>query len=401
MRITYLHQYYNSPDTPGSTRSHEMAKRLAAKGHEVSIITTYRKTTRQKSWFVTERDGFTIHWLPVEYENKMSFSRRVRAFLRFSVLACPRAAKLKADVVFATSTPLTMAIPGIVAARMQGAPFVFEVRDLWPELPIAIGALRNPIAIKMARMLEKLAYWQASRVVALSPGMVEGIVACGKSSNEVDLIPNSCDLSLFQSSPDASKRFRTSMPTLGKRPFALYAGALGKVNGVGYLVTVAKAAQSINRDVAFLIIGDGIELESIRRSAVELGVLENNLFILGRRSKEEIAAAFSAASIGLSLFIDLPEMEANSANKFFDSLASGTPTCINYGGWQSDLLTKYQAGFQLSRDPKESASSVCEFLSNTQLVEQMGIRARKLAEIEFSRDEMAERLHNCLASVVK
>ena len=112
---------------------------------------------------------------------------------------------------------------------------VFEVRDLWPELPIAIGALKNPFLISAARLLEKYAYKNADRIVALSPGMKEGITKTGPGEDKVAVIPNSCDRGLFRVPPEEGERLRRRYDWLVDRPLVIYLGTFGKVNGISYL----------------------------------------------------------------------------------------------------------------------------------------------------------------------
>src|SRR5680860_1523682 len=106
MRIVYLHQYFNTPEMPGGTRSYEMARRLVAWGHEVHMITSDRSRDRG-DWCVTDENGIQVHWLPVAYSNTMDFQKRLQAFLRFAAKAARRAATIDCDVVFATSTPVS------------------------------------------------------------------------------------------------------------------------------------------------------------------------------------------------------------------------------------------------------------------------------------------------------
>ena len=197
MKITYIHQYFNTRDMSGGTRSYEMARRLVSMGHEVTMITSWRSSHVGTHWFETDESGIKVLWLPVKYSNHMSYAARVRAFFRFAFGAARKAASLPADVVFATSTPLTIAFPGIFAAKALNVPMVFEVRDLWPELPIAIGALKNSMLKYAAVRLERFAYNNSSRIIALSPGMRDGVVRSGYSENRVTVIPNSADLELF------------------------------------------------------------------------------------------------------------------------------------------------------------------------------------------------------------
>src|SRR5205823_13311940 len=142
MRIVYLHQYFVTPQMAGGSRSYEMARRLVAAGHDVHMVTSDRDAADAHApWRHSVEAGIHVHWTPIAYDNRMSYGERMRAFLRFAWRAARKAVALRGDVVFATSTPLTIAIPAVYAARRLRVPMVFEVRDLWPEVPIAIGAI--------------------------------------------------------------------------------------------------------------------------------------------------------------------------------------------------------------------------------------------------------------------
>lgn len=130
----------------GGTRSYEMARRMVAAGHEVHMITSYREQGEcRKDWCQTDESGIQVHWYPVPYSNLMGFAQRLKAFFAFALAARRKASELESDILFATSTPLTIAPSAVPAARKKRIPMVFEVRDLWPEMPIASGVLRNPM----------------------------------------------------------------------------------------------------------------------------------------------------------------------------------------------------------------------------------------------------------------
>jgi len=395
MKIIYLHQYFNTPQMPGATRSYEMARRLVAAGHEVHIVTSWRDShsPRKGGWSKTEEAGIHVHWLPVPYSNAMRSRQRLKAFCTFAFRAAPKAVALKGDVVFATSTPLTIAIPGVYAAKRNRIPMVFEVRDLWPELPIAMGVLNNRGAIAAARWLERFAYRNATRVVALSPGMRDGVVRTGYPEERVHVIPNSADLELFDVPPEVGQEFRAQHHWLGDRPLILYAGALGQINGVDYLVRVASSMKRIAPHVRFLILGQGAEEAKVRQWASESGVLDSTLFMWKEVPKAEMPAVLSAATMATSLFIDLPAMRANSANKFFDALAAGRPITINYGGWQAELIEEHGCGLVLDpNDPQAAAEQLASVVRDRGWLEQAGQNARALAEGRFSRDKLAHEL---------
>lgn len=385
----------------GGTRSYEMARRLVERGHEVTMVTSWREPREDREWFVTEEDGIAVHWLPVPYDNEMGYAQRIQAFFRFAVASARRAAAIDADVVFATSTPLTIALPGAWAARRRRRPMVFEVRDLWPEMPIAIGALRNPLAIWAARRLERFAYRNATRIVALSPGMADGVIEAGYPKDKVSVIPNSCDLALFTPDPAQGRRFRDAHPELGDGPIVLYAGTMGRVNGVDYMAELAAACEEQAPKAQFVVLGAGSEAEVVRARATELGVLGRNFHIFPQVAKSEVVSAFAAASICCSWFADIPEMEKNSANKFFDGLAAGRAIAINYGGWHAEILREVDCGLALSRNVNEAASELSQWLKDPARLSDAGQRARALGEARFSRDRLASELERVLLDAVK
>ena len=398
MKILYLHQYFNTPAMTGGTRSYEMARRLVAKGHEVHMITSRREgDDLPADWEVEEIEGIQVHWLSVPYTNAMSYPQRIKAFFRFAVGCGRRAAAIEGDVVFATSTPLTIALPGAYVARKQKIPMVFEVRDLWPQLPIAIGALSGALPIFLARWLENFAYKRSKAIVALSPGMKEGVVKTGYPENQVSVIPNSCDLDIFRVPQAAGKEFRARYDWLQDRPLIVYCGTLGRINGVEYLAHVAAAAKAINPEIRFLVVGGGGELDTVTQAATDLGVLNDNFYLLPPVAKQEMPAVLAAADIATSLFVPLEEMWANSANKFFDALASGTPVAINYGGWQKTLVEERGVGLVL--DPEDTAAAAQQLataVADSCWLGDAGDAAGKLAEDEFSRDVLARKLERVL-----
>lgn len=389
MKIAYLHQYFRTPHMAGGTRSYEFARRLVRDGHDVHVITTRTDAPHATDWSTEIIDGVHVHWLGNPYDNRMSFARRVRSFLRFSVLATLRMARLRADVNIATSTPLTVAVPALVNKLFRRTPYMFEVRDLWPEMPIAVGAIKSRSAIALLRLLERLAYRGASQIVALSPGMAQGVVRVDGRPQVVSVVPNSCDASMGEASPQDIAQVRAARSWLGDRPLVIYAGTLGRLNGVGYLVDLAHETAKVAPDMRFLIVGDGAERERIAHRAGELGVLGTSLFIEDAIPKSEMPAMLGAADMACSLFAPIPEMEINSANKFFDGLASGTPVMINYGGWHRDLIVSNAAGLALGPHvTQEAATRLVDFLNCELKSREAAKRAGMLARHEFEREAL-------------
>jgi glycosyltransferase involved in cell wall biosynthesis len=402
MKIIYLHQYFNTPEMSGGTRSYEMARRFVQKGHSVHMLTSRRDyNSHSPGWEVTNEAGIVVHWYSVPYSNHMGFFARVKAFLAFAYAARKRLNDIDGDIIFATSTPLTIALPAVPAAKKNKIPMVFEVRDLWPEMPIAMGALRNPLLRYAARWLERWAYKNSAAVIALSPGMKEGVVATGYPANRVAVIPNSSDNNEFSYNATDAQFFRSQRNWLGDKPLLVYTGTFGKVNGVDYMVDLAIALLKRGSDIQILLVGDGSELERIKQLSEQAGVLGKNLYIENPLPKKDIPALLSAATLASALFIDLPEMRPNSANKFFDSLASGTPVLLNYGGWMHDLVTSNECGLLMWKKSVEYvAEQLDEKMHDEAWLKDAGCSARKLAEEFFDRDVLATQLISVLQSAV-
>lgn len=405
MRILYLHQYFVLPSAAGGTRSYEFARRLIANGHEVHMITSSARLAQYSSNSRISRldiEGISTTVIDVPYGNAMPFRHRILAFFRFAWLASQEVIKHKADVVFATSTPLTIAIPGIIAKLRYRIPMVFEVRDLWPELPIAVGALKNPLAKATAKGLEWIAYHSAAHIVALSPGMAEGVSQRGISADRISVIPNSCDLDVFDVPSERGKQIRAKLKLKPSQPLIVYAGTFGLINGVDYLVEVAGAMQTFAPTAHFLLVGDGAKKGEVIAKAEQAGVLGRNLTIWNPLPKTELVDVLAAATVATSLFLPLKPMWNNSANKFFDALAAGKPVAINYGGWQADILNETGAGIVLPPDdPIEGARQLAAFVQDSARLQAAGEAARHLARTRFDRDMMARQLETILYSVVK
>ena len=413
MRVLYFHQYFATRESSSATRSYELARRLVEAGHAVTVVTSdanlaaggsmaEQAAGRRAGRFVERRtvDGIDLLIFHVPYSNYLSYSRRLGAFAAFTLAASVAGAVLPApDVVFATSTPLTIAIPGLLAQRLKRAPLVFEIRDLWPAVPVALGALRNPLLIAAAEWLERTIYNRAEQVVVLSEGAHEALRTGGVPAEKLVFIPNASDLDLFRPG-NADQGFRAQHGLEG-RFVALYTGAMGRANGLDQLVdAAAELARAGRDDVALVAIGDGSERPRLESRARELGLA--NLRFLTPVPKHRLAGIVGAADAALTLFAPDRALEANSPNKFFDSLAAGKPAIVNLDGWLRRLVETDAAGLYVpAGDGLALAVALGALADEPAVVARMGANARRLAEREFDRDVMAERLTAALESAAE
>ncbi len=402
MHVLYLHQHFVTPEQPGGTRSYEMARRLVARGHRVTLLgTAPRSSGRGVEHRVVE--GIELRLAAVPYDNAMGPRARLAAFGRYAAWASAQLMRHRPDVILASSTPLTVALPGLWGRLWHRVPMVFEVRDLWPELPIAIGALRSPMSRALASGLAWAAYRGAAEVIALSPGMADGVAAWGVPRSRITVIPNGCDRQAFAVEPERIEaERRRHFPRLGaEQPLVVYAGTLGWMNDVGWLVELAAAVSVLDPRVRFAIVGDGAEREAIEARARALAVLDRVLWMHSGVPKRQMPGVLASATVATSLFRPVPAMVHNSANKLFDALAAARPVAINYGGWQAQMLRESGAGLAMPHAIEPAARALVSLLHDQPRLAAAREAARGLATERFDRDEQAGQLERVLCRAVE
>ncbi len=375
------------------TRSYEFARRWVAKGHKVTMLTSTANLTSEDLAQAHGRffkkftvDGIDVMAMAVPYRQQMSVFKRGLSFLAFLLLSSGVVLfTRKPDIVYATSTPLTVGVPCLFGKWLRKIPFVFEVRDQWPEIPIELGIIKNKVFIKFLLWLEKTIYKNSSAIIAGSPGQADGIKNVYSSKRSI-VIPNSCDIDTFTPAIDGSE-IRQKYGWQNKLVF-LHAGAMGKVNGLEFVVDVAKNLRNLP-DIRFVLLGDGNQKQRLEEKIKSLNL--NNIEILPSVSKKDIPVFFAAANVGLVIIGNYPIIEHNSANKFFDSLSAGKPVLLNYSGWQRELLETAEAGLGCKLcDVDEFTEKVMYFRDNRGKLAEMGRNSRRLAEEKFDRNKLAQ-----------
>lgn len=380
------------------TRSYEMARRLVEKGHTVYMISSKHLHSGFEERNFSIEEGIYVWWLPVKYSNNMSFIQRIYSFIVYCIYAYKMGRKLNYGLVFASSTPLTIAIPGIFLSKIKKVPFVLEIRDLWPAIPIELKIIRNSLLIKLTQYLERFSYRLSDRIIALSKGMKDGIVDTGINESKITVIPNGSDIELFNINLESDNIFFDRNDWIDTdKDIILYTGAIGRVNGLSYMAFMAAEMIKLNPNVFFCIIGDGVEKDKINLLAKKLGIINKNFYMLPQISKTKLPQILSISSVLSSFVINKEILWNNSANKFFDGLAAGKPIMINYEGWQADILYKYRAGIVVPPDdPIAAAKKLNKLLEDRIQLQSMGQAGLELAKTVFNRNELYKSFENVL-----
>ncbi|MCM8525877.1 MAG: glycosyltransferase family 4 protein [Lentisphaeraceae bacterium] len=394
MRVLYFHQHFNTPNGSVGTRSYEFSKKLIERGHSVTVVCGRYKNadTGLNNEFTRGKregkvDGINIIEFDLDYSNSDGFVKRSVTFLKFALRSIVVALTGKYDLVFATSTPLTAGIPGICARWLRLKPFVFEVRDLWPELPREMGVISNPLILWTMSVLEWVSYKSAHHCIALSPGIVEGICKKGVPREMITMIPNGCDLSIFSG---VQSKWRPK--AVAESDFlAIYTGAHGMANGLDAVLDAAKIMLTFKNDrIKILLVGNG-KLKSHLQERVQKENI-TNVFFHDSVSKKELAGLMAGADIGLQVLSNVPAFYyGTSPNKFFDYLSASLPVLTNYPGWVADLISKNDCGFIVPPLNAEAfAKTIVEGSKNREKLTIKGRNSLRLAETKFNRHKLSE-----------
>ena len=401
MRILYFYQYFTVPEGSYSTRVYEFTRRWVKAGDSVTVVTSvYDRSGIKPKGLITRLniEGVDVRIINLRLSNKHGVAFRLLTFIAYAMMASWYAVTLPADVVVASSGPLTVGLPGLLARYLRRRPLVFEVRDLWPEGAIQLGILRNRLVIRCARMLEKRCYRAASRIVALSPGMAESIRQA-YGCDHIEVVPNASDNELVD-------RIRTPLERPawadGKK-LAVYAGALGLIDDCGQILEVARLIErqsGNNSNIEFVIIGTGKERTELESKARRLKL--KSVHFLGPQPKEEVMRWLKAADCLLFTVKDVPFLATASPNKVFDSFAAGLPVIQATQGWIKDLFDREHCGITVPpNDMNAMADAVSRVCSNEQLRAALGANAARVAEDLFDRSLLASKMRDVLIASAK
>lgn len=395
MRILYFHQHFSTPKGAAGIRSYEMAQRLLAHGHQVVMACgsygqgvtglegPFRKGRRRGMV-----DGIEVIEFDLSYSNRDGFLKRAGTFAKFALGSVGLALREPYDLAFATTTPLTAGIPGIAARWLRRKPFVFEVRDLWPELPREMGVITNPLVLGALSGLEWASYRSAHRCVALSPGIKAGIARRGVPEDRIALVPNGCDLDIFEQGTAAP--WRPEGVAEGEL-MAIFTGTHGIANGLDAVLDAAAVLRARGRkDIKLVLVGDGKLKPGLEARARDEGL--DNVIFHPPVPKARLAGLMAAADLGMQCLANVPAFYyGTSPNKFFDYVAAGLPVLNNYPGWLAGMIAEHDCGLVV---PPEDAGAFADALEraadNRAALARMGGNARALARSRFDRAALAD-----------
>ena len=408
MRILYFSQYFPPEVGATQTRAYEMSRYLAEQGHAVTVVTeipnhpsgiipqAYRGRLSERR----KEGGVDVLRLWVWASPEKTFKSRMRFYLSYMGMAVLAGSLLrgKYDVVIATSPPLFVGCAGLVASIIRHIPFVFEVRDLWPESAVALGELSSKKAIRLAERLEMILYRRATRVICVTKGICSRLLQRGIPEHQVTLIPNGANTDLF-TYDQASAQLLTSTFGLEGKFVALYAGIHGIAQG---LETVLEAAHILRGrdDIVFLFVGEGPKKAELLERKEAIGLA--NVLFLPEVATSEMPGYLSLASCAIVPLRDEEIFRGALPSKMFEAWSCGRPVVLSIAGEAAELLTKAGGGIAVApENPRDMADAILNLAENRPVAAQMGASGAAFVRSQYSRREQARKLEALLRSVVR
>ncbi len=395
MHICYIHQHFCTNEGSSGTRSYDVSRHLAAMGHKVTMIcgVGFKSGLKKAPWYKPisriSMAGFDVIVCNVSYSNNQGMLARIWSFVGFAMLASIAAVFMvrRPNVVFATSLPLTVCIPGYLGARTHRVPFVFEVRDICPEGDVLCGSLREGSAMERAlSVLEWFSHAKCDKLLLVSPGFQKRLLERGFDGRKMRTILLGADGDIFKGlKPD--KNFRKTHGLQGKT-VALYAGVHGTANGLDYIL---HAAEHLNErdDIAFVLLGDGREKPHLVERAKDMG-LENIVFA-DYVPKTELPGILAACDIGLMILRDIGQPRPVTPNKIFDYMFASMASVVNFRGPTIEMVEADGTGvFADPHHPEQLAERVAYWADNPKEAKQVGKDAREIAYKKYDRSRIAE-----------
>jgi len=407
MRILYISQYFPPEAGATQTRAYEMARNLVRLGHQVTMIAEIPNHPSgiippeyRGKWIErVDLEGIDVIRVWVKTSPVKNFRQRILFYLSFmfaSTLAGLFLTHGHFDFVYATSPPLFTGASGLLISILKRIPFVFEVRDIWPESAVALGELANPMAIKCATRLEEACYAHAKKIVVVTQGIRSRLAQRGIQPAKIALVPNGANTELFQFKAEARDRVRSQLNLEGKF-VAVYAGIHGIAQGLETVVETAWLLKE-NPDVHILLVGDGPKKKELAELIRQREL--SNLTLVPEQPRQLIPDYLSAADVALVPLRKLEIFSSALPSKMFDAWACQLPVLLSVSGEARDVLDGCEGGlFIPPEDPDALKNGILACQTAPQLRKKWGENGRRFTEEFYSRQALAEELAAVLTSI--
>ncbi len=405
LRILVLTHYFPPESGAPQTRLGETAQLLCVLGHQVRILTgpphypdgVVRPGYRALAVRRESINGIPVLRLPMIPRPNGGFADRVidQASFAGSALAAIPVVRW-ADVLLVESPPLFLGLTAAFHQLISRRPYLFHVADPWPDFPIAMGALRNPIGRRAAFAIEQLAYRHAGLITTVTPGLVALLDQKPSARGRVRLLPNSADLSRFDPSADpVVARRRLGWPE--SRLTLAYVGSVGLAQGVWTLIDAVAPLDA--EGVSLRVVGEGFERDRLAAQVQSRGL--DHVHFDRPVGIDAVPSVLAAADALVVMLRSGPLYEDSLPTKLVEGMAAGRPLIVSAGGEAARLVERAGAGYIAAPEDAEALRQAIRACLTDSNRRSRGLSGRRLAEAEFDRPAIVARLAGYLEEVAQ
>ncbi len=394
MRIILLSQWY-TPEP--NSKTHQLAKELAEKKHQVTSLTGYPNYPqgkiysgyKQKPWDLEEIDGIKVIRVPLYPDHSLSKIKRIFNYLSFAISASFLGPFLcgPADIMWVYHPPLTVGIPGWWIALLRKIPFVFEIQDIWPETLQATGFMPNQRVMSFISRLAHFIYKRAAAITVISPGYKRNLIKKGVAEEKIHVIPNWANEDIYYPVPRDNKLAEEH--GLRDRFNIVFAGNMGAAQGLENVIEAANLLSDVPK-VQFVFIGDGINQGSLRKMVQKRNI--DNVRFLDRQPEMAMPNFFALADVLLVHLISDPLFDITIPSKTLAYMASGRPILGVISGDGAQVIREANAGLICNQEDPVALAKIIRQLYEmpSKQREKMGAAGRKEFLSKYSRKHLIE-----------
>lgn len=397
MRITFLCQYFPPEMGAPSARTFEHARRWAELGHKVTVVTGFPNhptgviRPEYRGQFVKREsvEGIDLLRTWVYCAANKGFFRRVLNFLSFFCSSLVLGALLtrKPDVVIGTSPQFFCAVSAYLLSRVKRVPFVFEVRDIWPQSAVEMGALKNRWLIALLEAIEMYLYRHAMLIVPVAESTRDYLIGKGIAPEKIKIITNGVDASYLASASVTPEDVRRQF-SLEDKFVVSYIGTHGMAHALQVVLNVAKRFSN-DSDVHFLFVGEGAEKDNLKRLADQLSL--SNLTFLNEQPRERLLGFYRASDVSLVPLRRLAIFQKVLPSKLFELMGVGCPIICSVEGEAARLVAAAEAGVCIEPENEDALFAAINRLhAEPELRNQMSANGQQFVKTHYLRSVLAE-----------
>ncbi len=358
LNIHYVSHYFPPEVNAPAIRVSELARQWKKKGHSVTVLTGF---PNHPSGVIPDKylgriyqredfNGIDVHRSYVYAAPNKGFVKRIANYLSFMVssVVCSSWRSGPADVVIGTSPQFFVAVSAWFISVLKRAPFVFEVRDLWPEEIVAVGAIKNRFVIGVLEAIEMFLYRRAGMIIAVAQGTVDILISRGIPKEKIALIPNGVSLERFTEADGTNVRKRFN---LNGEFLVSYIGTHGMAHRLETVIDAAECLKD-NKKIRFMMVGDGAEKTKLVARAKQKGL--ENITFAPQAPADEVPQYYAASDVCLAPLKKTKLFEKNIPSKLYEIMASKRPILLGAKGESQRLVHEAQAGESFEPENVES-----------------------------------------------